>query len=57
LPHYVKNDVIDKSGSTQLIALSTEEDRVTAKNFMKFRHVVFWDMLADTHKETDIQTR
>jgi len=52
-----KNDVIDKTGSTQLIALSTEEDRVTAKNFMKFRHVVFWDMLADTHKETDMQTR
>ena len=61
-PHYVKNDVIHKTGSTQHTALLSEEYRATAttcaESFVNFGHLVFWDMRADrqTDRHTDIQT-
>jgi len=52
-----KHGVIHKTGSTQHIALSSEQDRATARvtcaeNFVKFEHVVF-EICERTDRQTD----
>ena len=53
--HYVKHDVIHKTGSTEHIALSSEKDRATDNMYRKFDEIWTCDYLRYTNEQTDRQ--